>query len=432
MKQYVKNLGKVSLTTGGAWSIDNDYEILTIVHEESSDHGYISRQDVPPGVDINNREYWMPLNVSGYADNNVIMLSYKTSEYDVKSYTLEEAVKSIAPVGRKPGVVLGFYNENTDRLDIGGRWELWQYNGVDIADWENLNNWESIYYNYNKFLGWYHTEIQLKHYHPFPEIGCYAYVGDEIRKSSVFKCDTRYEWSDTGQPVWEYIHIIIDGTVTVGPNGNWFNDGKDTGVPSAKTPVFRVTEDGWIEYSVDNDQDWKPLVSLSAITPTVEVTHEVVDAEETPAVVNEGDNFNVRLKFTVPNTPEVRVAPTITSDFGSEAKVENLGTIKKPNLQFTIPRGTQGAPGPKGDGLQIDGWVDTVDQLPSTGTIGDTYMVGTAQPYQLYMYKNDTSKFVNIGSATEIKASIFDGGRADTLYGGAREINCGGADAYLT
>lgn len=95
-------------------------------------------------------------------------------------------------------------------------------------------------------------------------------------------------------------------------------------------------------------------------------------------------------------------------------------------------QGAQGIQGEKGDGWQLKGFVDSVDVLPSSGSVGDLYLVGTSEPYDAYVYKNSTSKFVNIGNALEVKASIFDGGRADTIYGGAREINCGGADAYLT
>ena len=64
--------------------------------------------------------------------------------------------------------------------------------------------------------------------------------------------------------------------------------------------------------------------------------------------------------------------------------------------------------------------------------LGDLYLVGTATPYQAYVWRGSTYGWVNIGTALEVKASIFDGGRADTKYGGTRTIDCGGADAYLT
>lgn len=435
MQQYRKNLGKVSLTAEGSWDSSKQYKILSIVYDEHTQHGFISKKEVPLGVDLYNAEYWMPLNVSGFADNNMIILSKKTSDASVQSYTLEEAVKSIPSVGRRPGVILGFYNLNTDRLDIGGRWELWQYNAIDVANWENLASWQNIYYNFNKFVGWYRNEDILKANIPYPELGCYAYVGNQLERASIYRCDVKYNWTNTNQAVWNYIQVVLDGGVKVGPNGNWFNDDVDTGIPAVgpagKTPTIKVRDNKSIDITFDGEH-WETLVQLVDITPKIVILEaHNLDATELPTVENEGDDYNVRVRFGLPKSPDINIDSTITTDSGTSAKVENLGDQHHVRLKFSIPRGVQGEPGQKGDGWDIKGWVDSVSQLPSTGTIGDTYMVGTSTPYAVYMYKNNTSKFVNIGTANEVKASIFDGGRADTLYGGAREINCGGADAYL-
>ena len=269
MQQYRKNLGKVSLTAEGVWNRNKYYEILSIVYEEHTNHGFISRKYVPEGVDITNKEYWMPFNVSGYADNNMIILSKKTSESTIESYTLEEAVKNVASVGRRPGTILGFYNENSDRMDIGGCWELWQYNGVDVADWENLNSWNSIYYNYNKFVGWYRNEDILKKYVPFPEIGCYAYVGSDLNDAVIYRCDRKYAWTNTTEHVWNYFKVIVGGNVTVGENGNWFNNGVDTNIPASvkgengKTPIIR-NNDNVLEVSYDN-VNWEPISDEIAV-----------------------------------------------------------------------------------------------------------------------------------------------------------------------
>ena len=263
MQQYRKDLGKVSLTSEGAWDSKNYYKVLSIVYDEHTEHGFISKKDVPVGVDLYNKEYWMPLNVSGYADNNIIILSKKTSDNSIKSYTLEEAIKSIASVGRRPGAILGFYNDNNDRLDIGGRWELWQFNDVNIYNWENVASWQNIYHNYNKFVGWYKSEEALKKYNPFPEIGCYAFVGTELNEATVYLCETKYSWINTTQHSWDYVKVVIDGNVSVGENGNWFNDGEDTGIPASikgengKTPVIR-NNNNILEYSYDNVV-WKPI-----------------------------------------------------------------------------------------------------------------------------------------------------------------------------
>ena len=257
MQQYRKNLGKVSLTAEGVWDGSKAFDILSIVYDEHTQHGFISRQAVPEGVDLYNKEYWMPFNVSGYADNNIIILSKKTAEHAIQSYTLEEAIASIRSVGRRPGAILGFYNENADRLDIGGRWELWQFNDTNVYNWDNVDSWQNLYYNYNKFMGWFKDENFLNKYVPFPEIGCYAFVGSEFNEATVYRCDNKYVWNNTTQHAWDYVKVVVDGNVTVGENGNWFNDGKDTGIPASvkgengKTPVFRE-KDNTIQYSFDN------------------------------------------------------------------------------------------------------------------------------------------------------------------------------------
>lgn len=258
MQQYRKNLGKVSLTAEGVWDIKSKYDVLSIVYDEHTQHGFISKQPVPIGVDLYNSEYWMPLNVSGYTDSNIIILNKKTSDASIETYTLEEAVKSIASVGRKPGCILGFYNSNVNRLDIGGRWEIWQFNSTTISEWEDLSNWQNIYYNYNQFVGWYRNEEQLKINNPYPEVGCYAYVGNVLNEAVVYRCEIKHKWTETVQHAWDYVKIMIDGTVTVGENGNWYNNGEDTGIPAnikgdpGLSPYIRYnTSSNKLEYSYD-------------------------------------------------------------------------------------------------------------------------------------------------------------------------------------
>jgi hypothetical protein len=205
-------------------------------------------------------------------------------------------------------------------------------------------------------------------------------------------------WADSSN--WREGSNTLVGDVTISSDGYWVIKGEKSSTKAqgekGEKPLLRInTSTGYIQYSYD-DKYWYDLIPISLLTPDIQV-----------GTVN-------------------------TLAAGSKAKVTKGGTNTKPILNFDIPMGNTGAKGEKGDGWQVDGWVDTVDSLPSTATIGTTYLVGTTTPYAKYVWKNNTSKWVEIGIVNEIKASIFDGGRADTLYGGAREINCGGADAYLT
>ena len=78
MKQFSKELGKVSITPKGNWDSSITNEKLDIVYDRRNNQAYIAKQDVPIGVDIDNREYWQPLNVSGYADIISLILLLKT------------------------------------------------------------------------------------------------------------------------------------------------------------------------------------------------------------------------------------------------------------------------------------------------------------------------------------------------------------------
>lgn len=259
MKEYTKNLGKVVMTPKGAWSIEKEYEILDIVHDSVTDHAYISKQEVPSGVDLSDSRYWMPLNVSGYSDSNVITLNSFNEDGEIQSYTLEKAIKTIKDVGRKSGAILIFYNDNVNRLDITtGCWEIWQFNSINVYDWENLDVWVNIYYNYNKFIGWYAADNTLNKEISNPDVGCYAFVGNIYNEAVVYRCDVKNKWTKTNQKAQHYIKVVFGNNVTIGANGNWWQDGIDTNIPvsvkgdNGLTPYLRWSVNNQIEYSYDN------------------------------------------------------------------------------------------------------------------------------------------------------------------------------------
>lgn len=259
MKEHIKNLGKVVMTPKGAWSIEKEYEILDIVYDSITDHAYISKQEVPSGVDLSDSRYWMPLNVSGYSDSNVIALNSFNKDGEIQSYTLEEAIKAIKDVGRKSGAILIFYNDNVNRLDIAaGCWEIWQFNSINVYDWENLDAWINIYYNYNKFVGWYAAENILNKEISNPDVGCYAFVGNIYNEAFVYRCDVKNRWIKTNQKAQHYIKVVFGDNIIIGENGNWWQNGIDTNIPvsvkgdNGLTPYLRWSVNNQIEYSYDN------------------------------------------------------------------------------------------------------------------------------------------------------------------------------------
>ena len=255
---------------------------------------------------------------------------------------------------------------------------------------------------------------------------------EECIKDNLFKLDSSWVRITDALPV--------SGNVTIASNGNWFVDGEDTGFkaqgPKGDNGVPlqpRLSEDGTtIEYSLDGEE-WKELFPLSLITPSISFEEPVgLEPGATPTVENVGDGFNVDLRFGLPKAPEVNVGSTTTIGEGNQAKVTNSGTPYAPVLNFQIPMGNTGPQGQKGDTTTIKGIFDTEESLKSAFPDGDgnnAYLVGTTSPYQLYLYLNEEWK--NVGAVNEVKAGVFDGGRADTKYGGARTIDCGTANTIV-
>lgn len=233
MKQFSKDLGNVSLAPKGKWSREQEYERLALVYNACDNLSYVAKINVPSGVDIENREYWQPMNATGYADNNFINLTAENENGTITAYeTLEEAVATILPINRRAGATLSFYNLNSDRLDRQAEFELWQFNSTDLANWENKDYWNNIYYNWNVFAGWYIGADALKNHVKIPTVGQYAYVGSNLNDAVLYQCRTNGTWTNTGIKVRNYISVVVSGNITIGENGNWFSDGKDTGIPA--------------------------------------------------------------------------------------------------------------------------------------------------------------------------------------------------------
>lgn len=233
MKQFTKDLGNVSIAPKGEWNRNQEYERLALVYNTYDNFSYIAKINVPNGIDIENREYWQPMNITGYADNNFINLTTENENGTITAFeNLEEAVATVLSINRRVGAILSFYNLNSDRLDRQAEFELWQFNSTDLTNWENKDYWNNIYYNWNVFTGWYVEADALKNHVQIPNVGQYAYVGSNLNDAVLYQCKTNGVWTNTEIKVRNYISVVVKGNVTIGDNGNWFSDGKDTGIPS--------------------------------------------------------------------------------------------------------------------------------------------------------------------------------------------------------
>lgn len=187
--------------------------------------------------------------------------------------------------------------------------------------------------------------------------------------------------------------LPITGNVTIGSNGNWFVNGEDTGFkaqgPKGENGLPlqpRLSEDKTkIEFTYDGNT-WYELFPLTLVTPTIDISETVaLEPGATPTVANVGDDFNVNLEFSLPKAPEVNVGSTTTIGEGNQAKVTNSGTKYAPVLNFEIPKGDTGR------GINIKGFypdLPTLQEKVTEPAIGDVYCVGSAEPYEGYVWTN--------------------------------------------
>lgn len=106
----------------------------------------------------------------------------------------------------------------------------------------------------------------------------------------------------------------------------------------------------------------------------------------------------------------VSIGTVTTGAAGSAASVTNSGTASAAVLDFVIPRGQQGDHGKNGDkgdkgdpgeDFKILGYYDTLSALEAAAaspSAGDAYGVGTAAPYDIYVYDGVSGTWVNNGS----------------------------------
>lgn len=90
MESIIKKLGKASVTVEkDYYTSEKEYNKLTIVEEEGTFKTYLSRKPVPIGIELTNREYWIPF--SGVLES--ITFDYLKFK---KDYALGKAIENNA------------------------------------------------------------------------------------------------------------------------------------------------------------------------------------------------------------------------------------------------------------------------------------------------------------------------------------------------
>lgn len=89
MRQQIDRLGKVAITIEeGYWSINKDYDKLTIVEQEGVFGTFISRKPVPAGTVLTDRKYWIPF--SSLKEEIVIQFNELVNDVNNLEISLEE------------------------------------------------------------------------------------------------------------------------------------------------------------------------------------------------------------------------------------------------------------------------------------------------------------------------------------------------------
>lgn len=288
MKKYIKILGKVRPTVDGDWSKDKSYDILTIVYDKDSKKSYISRKNVPIGINILNKDYWMNISTTRVDNDSIVLLSNSNDIGQINSFTLQEAVDSFDNEDKRIGLFISFYEKPVHELDTY-KWNLYQFIGSDINQFNDITKWISIYNRSNKFLGLYLTEGKLNEVKRNPEVGDYAFVGNTLKEAIVYRCNVNGKWAKTKESAVDYIELKLSGNVTVGENGNWFNNGVDTGFKAkgedGKTPQIVVSKDNKLQVSYDG-------INFTNITENIVYTQYRVSGNKLQYSIDLGKTWN--------------------------------------------------------------------------------------------------------------------------------------------
>lgn len=93
MESVIKKLGKTSVTVEKDYhSSKKEYNKLTIVEEEGAFKTYLSRKPVPVGIELTNREYWIPF--SGVLESIVFDYIKFKQEYGSGERLEDNAIKT--------------------------------------------------------------------------------------------------------------------------------------------------------------------------------------------------------------------------------------------------------------------------------------------------------------------------------------------------
>lgn len=229
------------------------------------------------------------LSLRDFLDNLLLLRAsdfINLSDIYSSKYTLEEAIKVVPSVNRRVGLVITYIDSSIND------WVIYQFRGQHSGDWDSLEYWKNISDSTGGFKGYFASECLLYSMYPSPKIGEYAFVGTTLSDSVVYRCVSNGVWNGTSEKVTDYMSIIVGGNITIGPNGNWFQDGVDTGFKAegvkgddGKTPILRVYQ-GYLQYNYGDSSEWTNLISMPDI-----LSYMIGKGDSRPSLESEDDGY---------------------------------------------------------------------------------------------------------------------------------------------
>jgi len=385
MEIITNKMGRVRPVPEGEHDAGRDYRMLSIVYSKDTNKSYISKQDVPAGINIDNKTYWQVFGNGKFVDNAIINVSYL--ENSIIAHTLAEAISMVAKEDRRPGILLAFYEVITE-VNESDRWNIYQFKGSSINDWNKQQYWHSVYQNGSAFKGWFFNSTDLVKQYPVPSIGNYAYVGNTLEESVIWRCNIDGTWTNTTEKTKNGIQVILGGNVTISSNNTWIVNGIDTGLQAkgdiGNTPLLRKNNDlKAIQVSYDNGENYQTLISYDLLRTTIQVQVETLPA-------------------------------------GSQATAENIGTSLDAIIKFGIPKGDPGPQGPQGNtGANVDYPYELINNIETDdATKGLSAAQGVILNNKIIELGQEVFAFVNSGNVdyNRIVRELYVSQRGGTPY----------------
>ena len=354
--------------------------------------------------------------------NNLILS--KASDFinvsqEGEKYNITEAINALPATYKKVGAVITFIDS------YWNSWVIYQYKGLTIDNWSDSKYWNNILDSDNKFKGYFSTKDLLLINYSNPSVGDYAYVGDPLADALVYKCASNGIWEATSELASNNTKVILDGNITIGSNGNWYQDGKDTGL-QARGPKGESGD----PFKISKTYPSVEAMNADFNNPEVKEgnfviinTEDVEDPDNSKLYVKGSTRFNFvtdlsgaqgikgekgekgdRGEQGIQGIQGIQGQQGIQGIQGEKGNQGIQGIQGPPGEQG--PQGIQGPPGKdgaNGSSFTIKDLYSTIGELKlnhPTGIEGDAYAVGTSALNSVYIWGVESQDWVNVGPLT--------------------------------